>query len=239
MPGDLAKGVDPVEGRLVQKLIAESCKQLLIKDEHDKIVSRLKVSAEGIAVLEINDLPDGGRAAWVRFLHTKKRFLYHPRFAMVECESKYWEGREAKYTHASAILIERGGDPSLYEEVRKQAEQKRQRAQQKRQRVQRQARLLDATFPIRVKWDGMAEALIGSLREIRSGSNGTLAIELPKTLGICTGAYAYTGHNVGTWNVTCPNALTASGTFQSGNGAHGEGTDNSGRTVTYTVDVGN
>jgi len=64
-----------------------------------------------------------------------------------------------------------------------------------------------------------------------------MAIKLPESFGICTGEYVYTGHNTGTWNLTCPNYLKASGTFQSGKGAHGEGSDSFGRKITYTIDI--
>ncbi|MBL4613996.1 MAG: hypothetical protein JKY27_03880 [Magnetovibrio sp.] len=232
MPGDLAKGVDPVEGRLVQKLIEESCGKFVIRRQDRTIMQRNTVTADDIAILQIEDTQDDGRIAWFRVFASEFRFAYHPQMALVECDSYAWVGlHPPRYTHASPILVERGGDPSLYEKVRKSAERKQQRAQQ-------QAALLDATFPIRVQWGGMAETLTGSLREIRSGSEGTLAVELPKTLGTCTGSYRYTGDNVGTWNVTCPNDLMASGTFQSGNGAHGEGVDSLGRAITYTIEMG-
>jgi len=236
MPGELAKGVDPIEGRLAQQLIQESCGRVVTVDENDKIVRRRRVATDDIAVLVIKETTDGGRVVWFRITPNEYRILYHPRYAMIKCDVSSLAisdpSYQPSYTHASPILIERGGDPTLYEYERVQRMEERDW-----QRTQHQARALDTTFPIHVQWEGIAKTLVGSIREVRVGSKGTMAIELPESLGVCTGEYAYTGHNAGTWGITCPNDLTASGTFRSGKGAHGEGTDNSGRKITYTIQV--
>jgi len=228
MPGEVAKGVDPVEGLLVQQLVEESCGEVIYRDASLTEMHRRKITAADVAVIAIEDAPDGGRIAAIR-VAGDQAFSYHPRFGMVRCgevitSDDFYQG----YTHSSPLLIKHGGDPALYEKY--DAARAKREAQQ--------TRLIDASFRIHVLWEGFSGAIGGSFREIRDGGKGTLAIELPGVFEICTGEYQLTGDNVGTWNVSCPGGITASGTFRSGKGAHGEGIDNKGRKVTYTLDVG-
>lgn len=231
MPGQIASGLDPVEGRLVQELVQETCAKLKIVDQDDNVIRERALTPDNIAVIAMKDTPDGGRAAWIRIFGSEHKFSYHPKYAVVSCGGVYGHDYIPDYDQVSAILVERGGDPELYNEVLRQRELARQKAERK-------ANVLDATFPIRVHWGGVSEPLVGTIREVRRGDNGTMAIDLPQRQGTCVGEYKYTGRNVGTWTVQCPDNLTASGTFKSGQGAHGEGIDSSGRKVTYTIDVG-
>lgn len=233
IPGGLAKGVDPNEGRLVQKLTEESCGTVVTTDQNNDVVSRRKVAADGIAVLEINDTADGGRLAWIRFWAREYRIGYHPHYAMVMCDVSVGTGRlyHPRYTHASSILTERGGDPTLYKPVRRQEEQRRLEAHQQGHRIY-------DTYPLDVKWEGMGKNLKGALREMLVNNQGTLVVQLPKNLGRCSGNYEYTGGGyAGTWTITCPNNLSASGTFKAFTNVHAEGTDNLGRAVSYTFNL--
>lgn len=241
MPGDLAEGVDLVEGRLVQTLIDEDCGDFVMRDHDGNVLYRKDVKSDDIAILEISDLPDGGRLAWFRVHAREFKFSYHPHYGMVTCgEIHPGELYDSTYTHPSRILMNHGGNPKLYEPVLAEIRRRQEEVNRRFYEKLRKSRTLDATFPIRVKWNGIAGEIRGTIREVRVGSEGTMVIELPRSMeSTCTGTYSYTGHNVGTWNVTCPDNLTASGTFKSGAGAHGKGIDNAGRKVTYTIDVKN
>lgn len=231
-PGVIAEHVDTREGELIRRILGETC-TMSVWDGHT--LSAHKYNLKFVSVVDVVDSHlDEGRFVKLLIEGEPHSFTYNPVTAMTSCGSvgPKFKGF-IRYAHVSQILVGLGGDPTIYRE-------RLARAQRRYQEAQRKARKFDATFPIRVKWDGMAGEMRGTIREVRVGSKGTMVIELPRSMGsTCTGTYSYTGHNVGTWNVTCPDDLTASGTFKSGAGAHGKGIDNVGRKVTYTIDVKN
>lgn len=238
--GGIADHVDPAEAQLVKRITSELCKVNFTYQ--GKVHKTETVRETFVGVADIHDVgADEGRKASIIVKGATNTMTYNPHTAMVYCGSPSTRfGGFVYYDQVSQILVDLGGNPEIYYrrfnayKIYTEGEN----ARKKKEAAKRKSPPLDTTFPIHVKWAGIADTLHGSIREIRSGSKGTMAIELPNSLGICAGVYLYTGHNVGTWNVTCPNDLTASGTFKSGKGAHGKGTDNAGRTVTYDIDVG-
>ena len=234
VPGGLASGVDPEEGHLVQKLIEESCGQIVTVNEDDKIVRRSKVSADDIAVLEIKDTTDGGRIAWFRIIPKEYRILYHPRFAMVDCDVDIFAGLNPSYTHSSPILIQRGGDPSLYQRSKKNGRVARQTPPKK---------VYERVGDIRVHWEGYDKPFLASVREIGDRTQGVFAIDFEgDDFGLCTGSFQNTPNNNNPWrdakwDITCTNAIKASGTFRyTSTGSIGMGNDNRGRAIMFVTE---
>lgn len=237
--GGVADHVDPEEAQLVKRLTSELCKVNF--QYQGEIVKTETVRASFVGVADIVDISgDEGRLATVAVKGNEQSFSYNPVTAMAYCgNSSARKGGFVYYDRVSETLIERGGNPDIYIQRKAiyDASLKAQEARTPQETRPRQSRVLDATFPIRAQWEGVAETIYGSIREVRVGEEGTMVVTLPESLGICTGDYQYTGHNVGTWALACPNDLTATGTFKSGKGAHGEGVDNKGRKITYTIQV--
>jgi len=239
MPGDLAKGVDPQEGRLVQRLIAESCPELVTEDQMGRVVRRRTLLPESIAVLYINDGgPDGGRVARFRFLPIEREFSYHKGYAMVKCGKMKVGGLYPDtYSHTSEILMEMGGDPRLYDATLSQTDRGKNKAELELGNKQPQKTV--ATHLLDVQWEGMAGPLLGILEDDGESSSGGMVIEWPESDDACTGGYLFTARTSGKWKLVCPDNLRASGTFQAGDGfVNGEGFDNEGRAITYTVKRG-
>lgn len=239
--GGVAEHVDPVEAQLVKRLSSELCKVNFTYQ--GKIIKTETVRAAFVGVSDILDTGvDEGRVASLIIKGNAQKVTYNPHTAMAYCGSSPTSSDGfVYYDRVSQTLVDQGGDPEIYFRRVKVheaylADEDARNLKNPKPSLQK-TRMIDATFPIHVKWEGIAEALVGSIREVRVGSKGAMAIELPESFGICTGEYVYTGHNIGTWKVTCPNHLKASGTFQSGKGAHGEGSDNFGRKITYTIDT--
>lgn len=91
---------------------------------------------------------------------------------------------------------------------------------------------------IAVEWQGVAPLIAGEV--VLQKATGELALSLPNRQGDCTGSYIVNDKREGTgvWSVSCSNGLSALGTFTAygkGKGASGEGRDNQGREVKYTI----
>jgi len=93
------------------------------------------------------------------------------------------------------------------------------------------------TRPVAVQWEGKAGLIAGEV-EIPSRGAGKIRFTLSQSGGRCSGNFAYNKPGRGVWSAACSSGETASGTFQtlgSGRGATGEGTDNTGRSVKFTI----
>jgi len=91
--------------------------------------------------------------------------------------------------------------------------------------------------PIAIQWEGK-ESLIAGEVEISSKGRGKISVSLPDKDASCSGTFAYTNRQAGIWTVACTSGEAASGTFKgrgSGKGSNGEGTDNNGRYVKFTI----
>ena len=91
---------------------------------------------------------------------------------------------------------------------------------------------------IAVEWEGVAPLIAGEVT--LQQANGKLALSLPNGQGECTGSYFVIDkqQRTGAWSVSCSNGLNALGTYTAhgrGKGASGEGRDNLGREVKYSV----
>lgn len=94
------------------------------------------------------------------------------------------------------------------------------------------------TRSIAVQWTGFSELIAGEISFRKNGQAGRIKLTLSKTLGQCSGTYRMTGQRSGTWSIACTNGMTASGlleTYGSGKGSSGEGEDNKGHSVKFTV----
>ena len=61
---------------------------------------------------------------------------------------------------------------------------------------------------------------------------------LPEQLGVCKGTYLMTENHTGVWSIACNNGMSASGTliaYGSGKGSSGEGLDEDGNPVKFTM----
>ena len=96
--------------------------------------------------------------------------------------------------------------------------------------------------PFAVQWTGIRELIAGEIsiwRERRNGKRrGKIRLTMPKAGGNCDGSYELIDGPKGTWQISCDNGLTATGTlvaYGAGKGSGGEGTDNLGRVIKFTV----
>jgi hypothetical protein len=64
-----------------------------------------------------------------------------------------------------------------------------------------------------VEWEGQAAPLHGVLMAPKSGTTGSLTVDLGETVGACEGTFSYTKTQHGVWSVDCDNGVSASGTF--------------------------
>jgi len=91
---------------------------------------------------------------------------------------------------------------------------------------------------IAVQWTGISELIAGEISIQQGKQNGRIKLTLPKARGLCDGTYAMTERRKGAWSIACTNGVSASGTmvaYGSGKGSSGEGQDDKGRTVKFTV----
>ena len=91
---------------------------------------------------------------------------------------------------------------------------------------------------IAAQWEGMSELIAGEIRFQRTNRNGHIKLTLPKSLVECTGVYTMTAQRKGAWSIGCTDGMTASGTLTAygrGKGSSGEGKDNKGRSVKFTI----
>jgi hypothetical protein len=91
--------------------------------------------------------------------------------------------------------------------------------------------------PIALQWEGK-ESLIAGEIEVSSEGGGKISLSLPDNDVSCSGTFAYIDRPAGIWTVACTNGEAAAGTFKglgSGKGSTGQGTDNNGRSVKFTI----
>jgi len=91
---------------------------------------------------------------------------------------------------------------------------------------------------IAAQWEGMSELIAGEIRFQRTNRNGHIKLTLPKSLVECSGVYTMTAQRKGAWSIGCTDGMSASGTLTAygrGKGSSGEGRDNKGRSVKFTI----
>lgn len=92
--------------------------------------------------------------------------------------------------------------------------------------------------PIAVEWSGYDKPIAGMIELQQARGGGTVRMTLPNNDGQCSGSYRLEPGRGGTWEISCTNGLTASGTLRdhgAGRGSSGEGTDSKGRSIKYTL----
>ena len=92
--------------------------------------------------------------------------------------------------------------------------------------------------PIAIQWEGIDELIAGTLSLRQGKDSGDMSMTLPRNQGTCEGTYRIGSDRIGIWSIACTNSLTASGTltaFGGGKGSTGEGSDNKGRRVRFTI----
>lgn len=95
----------------------------------------------------------------------------------------------------------------------------------------------DDRRPIAATWEGISGPIAGFI-EFSDGSQSNFRFTLPNGMGNCSGKATRKGNRQGIWFTKCDNGMSASGAYTSnGNkqGSSGEGYDNEGRTVKFTV----
>jgi hypothetical protein len=95
-----------------------------------------------------------------------------------------------------------------------------------------------ASRPIAVNWEGVEDLFIGTASIEGGGRSGVISVPLPDAEGSCSGNYTFGDNKEGIWAVACSNGLSANGTMKglgAGKGSRGEGKDNNGRKVVFTV----
>lgn len=92
--------------------------------------------------------------------------------------------------------------------------------------------------PIAIQWDGVSDLIAGDLYYKSKKQNGRIKLTLPGSRGQCSGSYKIATRDSGVWSIACTEGMTASGTmvvYGAGNGSSGDGRDNNGRAVKFTV----
>lgn len=92
--------------------------------------------------------------------------------------------------------------------------------------------------PLAVEWSGYDKPVAGNIELEQTRGGGTVRLTLPNNEGQCSGSYRLEPGRGGTWEVSCTNGLTASGTLRdhgAGRGSSGEGIDSKGRSIKYTL----
>ena len=90
---------------------------------------------------------------------------------------------------------------------------------------------------IAMQWEGVDGVLSGNI-SIGQGNIQRIELTLPQGRGNCVGKAEFREKPRGIWFVKCDNGLTASGSFLAhgaGRGSSGEGFDNDGKRVQFTV----
>lgn len=91
---------------------------------------------------------------------------------------------------------------------------------------------------IALQWDGMNDLVAGKILLSQSSKRGKIRATLPRAQGSCSGEYRIVSQQRGEWSLFCSNGLTASGDFEAfgaGKGSSGNGVDNEGRAIRFTV----
>jgi hypothetical protein len=89
-----------------------------------------------------------------------------------------------------------------------------------------------------VLWDGRPSPLRGTLTIESSKNTSRLEIQLPGQTGTCLGVSALERDESGKWAVECPDGTTGHGAFRStgrDGGFTGEGTDNKGARISFSI----
>lgn len=90
---------------------------------------------------------------------------------------------------------------------------------------------------IAASWDGVGDLLSGEIAATDARA-GNIQLTLPDELGHCAGRYDFRSTKSGSWSLTCNNGLAAAGKMVAlgkGKGATGNGRDNQGRLVKFTI----
>ncbi len=89
-----------------------------------------------------------------------------------------------------------------------------------------------------LNWEGLYDLLAGKIYFKRNEQSGPFSIDLLGGEEKCSGSYIFEPDLLGTWEFTCPDGVTASGTMKGygfGKGGTAEGEDNKGRKIRFTV----
>lgn len=98
----------------------------------------------------------------------------------------------------------------------------------------------NSTRKVIVLWEGRAAPLSGSLTIESAQTSSRLEIRLPGYDKSCLGVSALDQRGAGSWAVECPDGTTGQGVFRrvgSSGGYVGEGTDNKGARITFSIDA--
>ena len=90
---------------------------------------------------------------------------------------------------------------------------------------------------ITIQW-GNARPVTKEIHLEQKAGKRSAYFEDPVTGERCDGSYNMTTDLTGTWAMSCPDGRSANGTFTAfgaGKGSEGEGRDNQGRVVKYTI----
>lgn len=91
-----------------------------------------------------------------------------------------------------------------------------------------------------VLWEGRSGALSGTLLMQASQTAARLEVQLPGYDKYCSGVSTWDKSDSGTWAIGCPDGTTGSGIYRPAGGSGGyvgEGTDNKGARITFSVDA--
>lgn len=111
-------------------------------------------------------------------------------------------------------------------------------------RVESSAFSLDSVAPaddkrnLTVIWDGFDGVLEGEITYRYGEQEGSMLVFLPDLQTRCSGSYQALDQTRGNWSVSCPDGLSASGSYGglgTGKGSEGQGVDSQGRQVRFTV----
>jgi len=184
VPGAFGDKVAPLEARLIQQLVSESC---VLSRNYKKIqIQPDDVRVEGIR----HGSFEGEHIAYIGVSNSNMNFKYIRHAALVACDSGYYV--------PSPTLIEMGNDPYAH-------------VKHRHAEVPNTFEYKDI-YKLSVQWDGYDEELNGSIRMI-GNSRGTIVVHLPNGQGSCIGA-VWTPPKISyglSWTIRCPMKQAAGG----------------------------
>lgn len=89
-----------------------------------------------------------------------------------------------------------------------------------------------------LSWEGLPEPLSGTITVELDKATARLEIRLPNQSGVCHGKSVLEKNGTGTWTVECPDGSSGKGSFREigrTGGAVGEGVDNKGARISFTI----
>lgn len=209
--GGYGEHVDPEQGRLIQQLIAETCK---VQRSHDEKVAPVKVIRENlITILDLHpNRHDEGIIADIKFEGRLRDFTYNPATAMTYCGS-YTPQIDGfiKYDNISKTLVDKGGNPEIYAE--------RLAAHRENRHITKFINLPDHLFQtvhdVYLQWDDIGDRIPGTMRVMKDMTEQITAT-LPNSREYCTGKTFFVdhpGHDSYHWRLSCTNGRSAKGAF--------------------------